>query len=73
MLLTGCRLDEWASARMSRIDISEAVMVIPAGEYKTDHVHVVPLVPQAIEILRRIPKQQKGYCLLSGTGGRVPK
>ena len=72
MLLTGCRRDEWASARRSWIDMSEAVMVIPAGEYKTDHVHVVPLVPLAIEILKRIPKPQTGDYLLSSTGGRVP-
>ena len=72
MLLTGCRRDEWASARRAWIDMSEAVMVIPAGEYKTDHVHVVPLVPQALEILTRIPKPQNGDYLLSSTGGRVP-
>jgi integrase len=72
MLLTGCRCDEWASARAAWIDVSERVMVIPAGEYKTDHVHVVPLVPQAIEILKRIPKPHHGDYLLSSTGGRVP-
>lgn len=72
MLLTGCRLNERASARSSWIDIKEALMVIPADEYKTDHVHVVPLVPQAVEILRRIPKPQQGEYLLSSTGGRAP-
>jgi integrase len=72
MLLTGCRCDEWASARTGWIDMRESVMVIPAGEYKTDHVHVVPLVPQAIEILKRIPKPHYGDYMLSSTGGRVP-
>jgi integrase len=72
MLLTACRLDEWASARWKWIDMSQAVMVIPAGEYKTDHVHVVPLVPEAIEILKMIPKPQDGDYLLSSTRGRVP-
>jgi integrase len=72
MLLTGCRLDEWASARTGWIDVSEAITVIPAGEYKTDHVHVVPLVPQAIEILKRIPKPHSGDYLLSSTSRRVP-
>lgn len=72
MLLTGCRRDEWASARRTWIDMNEAVMVIPAGEYKTDHVHVVPLAPQALAILKRIPKTQNGDYLLSSTGGRVP-
>jgi integrase len=72
MLLTGCRSDEWASARRAWIDLDEAVMVIPAGEYKTDHVHIVPLVPQAVEILKRAPTPHRGEYLLSSTGGRVP-
>jgi integrase len=72
MLLTGCRCNEWASARTGWIDANEAVMVIPAGEYKTDHVHIVPLVPKALEILKRIPEPHHGDYLLSSTGGRVP-
>jgi integrase len=71
-LLTGCRLDEWASARKAWMDMNEALIVIPAGDYKSDHVHVIPLVPQAIEILKQIPKSQHGDYLLSTTGGRVP-
>jgi integrase len=72
MLLTGCRLDEWASAQLKWIDADEALMVIPAGEYKSDHVHVVPLVPQALEIISRISKPKKGEYLLSSTDGCVP-
>jgi len=72
MLLTGCRLDEWASARKVWIDIDEALIAIPAGEYKSDHIHVVPLVPEALDIVKRIPKPQHGDYLLSTTGGRVP-
>lgn len=72
MLLTGCRCDEWASARVSWIDTDQALMVIPAGEYKSDHVHVVPLVSQAMEILKRIPKPKNGEYLLSSTDGRAP-
>jgi integrase len=72
MLLTGCRMGEWASARFQWIDLDQALMVIPASEYKSDHVHVVPLVSQALEIIRRIPKPRKGEYLLSSTGGRVP-
>jgi Arm DNA-binding domain len=36
MLLTGCRLDEWASARDSWVDLTEALIVIPRSDYKTD-------------------------------------
>ncbi len=72
MLLTGCRCNEWASARTSWIDMDEALMVIPATAYKSNHVHVVPLVPAAYEILRAIPTPQKGDYLLSSTQGLVP-
>ena len=72
MLLTGCRLDERASARAGWIDTKEALMVIPADAYKTNHVHVVPLVPKAMEILKRIPKPHHGEYLLSSTRGRAP-
>ena len=72
MLLTGCRCNEWASARTSWIDMDEALMVIPATAYKSNHVQVVPLVPAAYEILRAIPTPQKGDYLLSSTQGLVP-
>ncbi|MGH8200933.1 MAG: tyrosine-type recombinase/integrase [Steroidobacteraceae bacterium] len=71
MLLTGCRLDEWASARTSWIDTNEALIVIPRQGYKSDHVHVVPLVPQAVEILKAIPERKTGDYLLSSDGGRT--
>jgi integrase len=72
MLLTGCRCDEWASARWSWIDTQDALMVIQVGEYKSEHVHVVPLFTAAQEILKSIPGLQGGDYLLSITQGRVP-
>jgi integrase len=72
MLLTGCRCNERTSARTSWIDMDEALMVIPATAYKSNHIHVVPLVPAAYEVLRAIPAPQKGDYLLSSTQGLVP-
>ena len=72
LLLTACRCDEWVSARVSWIDMEQALMVIPAGACKSDHVHVVPLVSQAMEIVKRIPKPKQGDYLLSSTDGRAP-
>lgn len=72
MLLSGCRLDEWASAEAAQIDLEEALHVIPADSYKSDHVHVVPLVPQSIEILRGMPIPNTGPYVLSSTGGSTP-
>ncbi|HTE40762.1 MAG TPA: tyrosine-type recombinase/integrase [Steroidobacteraceae bacterium] len=72
MMLSGCRLDEWASAEESWIDVEEGLSVVPSDSYKTDHVHVVPLVSAAIEILRRIPKRTTGVYILSSMGGSKP-
>ncbi|MGH2346122.1 MAG: tyrosine-type recombinase/integrase [Chloroflexota bacterium] len=72
MLLTGCRLDEWASARTGWIDTHAALIVIPRQGYKSDHVHVVPLVPQAVAILNAIPERRAGDYLFSSDGGRTP-
>jgi integrase len=71
MLLTACRLDEWASARVGWIDLVESLIVIPREGYKSDHVHVVPLVPQALEIVKAIPERRTGDYLLSSDGGRT--
>jgi len=72
MLLTACRLDEWASARVRWIDLNESLIVIPREGYKSDHVHVVPLVPRAMEIIKAIPWRRTGDYLLSSDGGRTP-
>lgn len=72
MLLDATRSDEWASTQGSQVDLEEALNVIPADNYKSDHVHVVPLVPQAIEILKAMPAPTTGSYVLSTTGGSKP-
>lgn len=71
-LLTSLRVDNWASAEAPWIDLDQALAVIPADSYKSDHVHVLPLVPSAIEILKGIPKPARGPYILSTTGGSRP-
>ncbi len=50
MLLTGCRAGEWAKAQWQWVDLEQGLFVIPASAYKSQRVHVVPLVPQAVDI-----------------------
>jgi integrase len=72
IMLTGCRPGEWGASRRSWIDFKQALAVIPADAYKTDHVHVVPLVPQAIRILEYVLTQHRGRSgdyIFSGTDG----
>jgi integrase len=72
MLLTGCRAGELAQAPWSWVDFAQALLVIPAEHYKCKHVHVVPLVPQAIEILANIYRGGKGDYILPTTDGEKP-
>jgi integrase len=74
-LLTGNRRSEWGKCMRDYVDLDRALQVIPAASYKSDHVHVMPLVPQAIEILKWVlayhPRSQGPY-IFSGTGGANP-
>jgi integrase len=75
IMLTGCRPGEWSKARRSWIDLKQTLAVIPADGYKSEHVHVVPLVPKAVEILEEVLSNhcgQSGDHILSGTDGRRP-
>jgi integrase len=74
-LLTGNRRSEWGNCRRDYLDFDQALQVIPAASYKSDHVHVMPLVPQAIDILKWVlayhPRSQGPY-IFSGTEGAMP-
>ena len=72
MLLTGCRAGEWAKALWQWVDLEQGLFVIPASAYKSQRVHVVPLVPQAVEILRRIPRGHAGDFIFSNGKGAIP-
>lgn len=75
ILLTGCRPGEWARCARSYIDLKQSLLVIPAQAYKSDHVHVVPLVPTAVQILEHTLANyagQQGDFVFSGTDGRSP-
>lgn len=73
ILLSGCRPGEWASCVRPYIDIEQALLVLPADAYKTDHVHIVPLVPAAIRILSDVLGHHQGASgeyVFSGTDGK---
>jgi integrase len=73
IMLTGCRPGEWSACLRSYVDLKQKLLVIPADAYKSDHVHVVPLVMQAIEILEDVLSNHRGASgehILSGTDGK---
>ena len=75
VMLTGCRTGEWARSLWPWIDFTTDLLVIPADRYKSDHVHVVPLVVRAVEILNSVQKNSRGRSgdyIFSGTDGAKP-
>jgi integrase len=75
ILLTGCRPGEWARCRRSYFDLKQSLLVMPAQAYKSDHVHVVPLVPVAVQILEHTLTNyagRQGDFVFSGTDGLSP-
>ena len=75
ILLTGNRRGEWSTCLESYLDLDQALQIIPAGSYKSDHVHVMPLVPQAVEILQWVlarHRGSRGQYIFSGTDGERP-
>lgn len=51
LMLTLTRRNEVAGARKSEFDLDAGLWVIPAERAKANHQHVVPLSPQALEVL----------------------
>jgi len=75
IMLTGCRPGEWARCVRSYVDLKQSLLVIPADAYKSEHVHVIPLVPFAAQILDHSLtnfRGEQGEYFFSGTGGRKP-
>ena len=60
------------SSHWSWVDLKQKLLIIPAEAYKTNHIHVIPLVPEAVAILKSIPKGSNGEYILSSTEGAKP-
>lgn len=72
LMLTGQRRSEVAEARWSEIDLDRKLWSIPAARMKADALHVVPLTPDVIAILEKLPRFNKGDYLFSTTIGARP-
>lgn len=53
LLLTGARASEVTDMPWSEVDLDAATWVLPAARSKNKRTHLVPLVPAAVELLRR--------------------
>jgi integrase len=71
LVLTGQRLNDIARAQRTEIDLDSAVLAVPPERYKTGTAHEVPLPPLAVEIIRTLPRFERGYAFTT-TGGARP-
>jgi integrase len=69
LLLTGQRLREVAEMQWSEIDLEKALWTIAAGRMKGDAAHEVPLAPEAVELIKSLPRWQ-GDFVFSASGGK---
>jgi integrase len=67
------RSAEAREATYGEIKFDEAVWEIPAERMKADRPHIVPLAPEALELLRKLPREGDGDDALVFVGPRPGK
>jgi integrase len=72
LVLTGQREREVADMQWSEVDFENRVWTIPAERMKSDRAHVVPLAPDALALLRSLPRFTGGDYVFTTTSGRQP-
>ena len=72
ILTTGRRAGEVAGMTWSEIDFDSATWTVPAARMKSKQVHIVPLSELVLGILRKIPRLDDGFVLLSPKPGQKP-
>jgi integrase len=57
LALTGARRDEIGALRWSEIDLDKAQIALPGERTKNWRPHVIPLAPQAVKLLKALPRR----------------
>lgn len=70
LAFTGQRRDEVAGMRWDEVDLeaAEPAWIIPAARTKNARLHVVPLAPQVVGVLRAIPRTKGSSFVFTTTG-----
>lgn len=71
LILTGQRLNEIACMTRNEIDFERELLTIPASRMKSKRLHEVPLCPDAMAIIKTLPRFDGPY-LFSTLGGKKP-
>ncbi len=70
-ILTACRSGEVRGATWAEIDLEAALWTIPAERMKAGREHRVPLSPQALGLLRALPRFEGCELVFPGPSGKV--
>jgi integrase len=70
MILTGQREREIADMAWSEVDFGNAVWTIPAARMKGGRTHVVPLAPDALALLRALPRFAGAFVFTTTAGAK---
>jgi integrase len=71
-MLTGARLNEIAGLRWGEVDLEHKLLTIPPTRFKTGQRHDIPLSPDAVALLRALPRFRRGDALFSFDFGANP-
>jgi integrase len=72
LMLLGQRLNEIAACSYQEIDVSTAMLSIPASRMKNKSAHLVPLPPVSMQLLTGLPRFAGGDYVFSASSGRQP-
>lgn len=68
-ILTGARSGEVRGAQWSEFDLEAGLWTVPADRMKAKRVHRVPLTPQAVQVLRELPRLDGATAVFWGMRG----
>ena len=72
LILTGQREREVADMRWSEVDFDKKLWTIPAERMKGGRAQEVPLAPEALALIERLPRLSGGESVFTTTGGAKP-
>lgn len=69
--LTWCRSGEVRGMTWAEVDLAAGMWVIPASRMKAGREHRVPLVPEAVALLQRLPRTSSAFVFHAERGGAL--
>jgi integrase len=72
LILTGARRNEIAQARWAEINPKQKTLTVPPERFKSDAAHLIPLNSEAMALVEKLPRFNRGDYLFSTTFGERP-